>query len=227
MIKIRQINVSILSLRSTFSKCSRQISTNNLTKPNVELEETPSSPLTDTFGRFHNYLRISLSERCNLRCQYCMPEEGIELTKSSKLLSTEEVIYLTQIFAKHGVEKVRLTGGEPLLRKDIAEICERISAIDGIKSIGLTTNGITGKRHFQKLSDAGLTHVNISLDTLIPEKFEFVSRRRGHHKVMESIDRALDLPFHSVKVNCVVMKGLNEDEILPFVDFTKDKVSFN
>ncbi|EDO45891.1 predicted protein, partial [Nematostella vectensis] len=179
--------------------------------------------LTDTFGRQHNYLRISLTERCNLRCQYCMPEDGIKLTPSNEVLSSEEIILIARMFVKQGVTKIRLTGGEPLVRKDIIELCEELGSIEGLQDLGMTTNGITLARKLPHLQRAGLNLLNISLDTLVPQKFEFITRRKGWHKVMDAIDTALDLGYDPVKVNCVVMKGLNEDEICDFVSLTKNK----
>lgn len=179
--------------------------------------------LTDKFGRRHTYLRISLTERCNLRCQYCMPEEGVKLTPNTELLNTEEIITLARLFVKEGVNKIRLTGGEPLVRKDIVELCEELGRIEGLETLAMTTNGITLARKLPLLRDAGLNLLNISLDTLVPQKFEFITRRKGWHKVMESIDCALELGYNPVKVNCVVMRGLNEDEICNFVAMTADK----
>lgn len=179
--------------------------------------------LVDGIGRSHNYLRISLTERCNLRCQYCMPEEGVQLTPAKNLLTTAEVIRLATFFVSQGVTKVRFTGGEPLIRQDLVYITKSIASLSGVESVGLTTNGITLQRHAMKLKEAGLTSINVSLDTLIPEKFEFISRRKGFHKVLASIDACLELGFESVKVNCVVMKGMNEEEILDFVSLTQDK----
>ena len=179
--------------------------------------------LTDTFGRFHNYLRISLTERCNLRCLYCMPDKGIDLTENTKLLKTDELIRLVNIFSKAGVEKIRLTGGEPTIRKDIIDICKEIKLNKNIKNLAMTTNGITLSHQLPKLQEAGLDSLNISLDTLIKEKFEFFTRRKGHHLVLKSINKALELGYNPVKVNCVVMRGHNDDEINDFVNLTKDK----
>lgn len=165
-------------------------------------KENPlSDMLVDSFGRFHNYLRISLTERCNLRCQYCMPAEGVELSPSSGLLSTNEIIRLANIFVASGVDKIRLTGGEPTIRKDIEDICLQLSRLKGMKTLAMTTNGITLARKLPKLKESGLTSVNISLDTLIPAKFEFMTRRKGHYKVMESIKTAVDLGYNPVKVH--------------------------
>ncbi|KAM9608234.1 molybdenum cofactor biosynthesis protein 1 isoform 9-T9 [Morphnus guianensis] len=181
-----------------------------------------SAFLTDSFGRQHNYLRISLTEKCNLRCQYCMPEEGVQLTPKSELLTAQEIITLARLFVKEGVEKIRLTGGEPLIRPDVVDIVGQLYKLEGLKTIAVTTNGINLTRLLPRLKEAGLNAINISLDTLVPAKFEFIVRRKGFHKVMEGIHKATELGYRPVKVNCVVMRGFNEDELLGFVDFTKD-----
>ncbi|ETE65458.1 Molybdenum cofactor biosynthesis protein 1, partial [Ophiophagus hannah] len=147
--------------------------------------------LTDSFGRQHNYLRISLTEKCNLRCQYCMPEEGVQLTPKSELLSTQEIITLAGLFVKEGVDKI------PQLRK-----------LEGLKTISVTTNGINLARLLPRLKEAGLDAINISLDTLIPAKFEFIVRRKGFHKVMEGIHKALDLGYNPVKVRLFLTSNL-------------------
>ncbi|KAL8116708.1 hypothetical protein AgCh_023020 [Apium graveolens] len=187
-------------------------------------KENPiSDMLVDSFGRLHTYLRISLTERCNLRCQYCMPAEGVELTPSTSVLSQNEIVRLANLFVSSGVDKIRLTGGEPTIRKDIEELCQRLSNLEGLKTLAMTTNGITLSKKLPKLKECGLNLVNISLDTLIPAKFEFMTRRRGHDRVIESINTAVDLGYNPVKVNCVVMRGFNEDEICDFVKLTHDK----
>lgn len=182
-----------------------------------------SAFLADTFGRQHTYLRISLTEKCNLRCQYCMPAEGISLTPSEKLLTANEVVYLAKLFVSAGVNKIKLTGGEPLVRPDIKRIVEQLGAIDGLQQLGLTTNGLLLKQKLPDLQKAGLHALNISLDTLIPAKFEFISRRSGWNRVIEAVDLALKLGYNPVKINCVVMKGLNDDEICDFVALTENK----
>ncbi|KAJ8749352.1 hypothetical protein K2173_018840 [Erythroxylum novogranatense] len=179
--------------------------------------------LVDLFGRMHSYLRISLTERCNLRCQYCMPAEGVELTSSPQLLSQNEIIRLANIFVTSGVDKIRLTGGEPTIRKDIEEICLQLSNLKGLKTLAMTTNGITLFRKLPKLKECGLTAVNISLDTLVPAKFELMTRRKGHERVMESINAAISCGFNPVKVNCVVIRGFNDDELCDFVELTRDR----
>ncbi|CAL8285793.1 unnamed protein product [Lota lota] len=182
-----------------------------------------SAFLTDSFGRRHSYLRISLTEKCNLRCQYCMPEEGVKLTPRAQLLTTSEVLSLARLFVHEGVDKIRLTGGEPLIRPDVLDIIAELRKLEGLKTIAVTTNGINLARLLPKLKDSGLDLINISLDSLIPAKFEFIVRRKGFHKVMEGIDKAIEMGYNPVKVNCVVMRGLNEDEILDFVALTEKK----
>lgn len=190
------------------------------------LRQLPSLPastpiLTDSFRRPHSYLRISLSERCNLRCQYCMPPEGVPLQPEANLLQRNEIFQLASIFAQNGVDKIRLTGGEPLLRKDLIDIVSDLRSIDGIDQIGMTTNGVTLTRHLTDLLHAGLTHVNISLDTLQEDKFLNLTRRPGFTKVMQSIEAAAAaFPQGRVKINCVVVRNTNEDELVEFCNLT-------
>ncbi|KAG6469630.1 hypothetical protein ZIOFF_070560 [Zingiber officinale] len=186
-------------------------------------DNLPSDMLVDSFGRFHNYLRISLTERCNLRCQYCMPAEGVELTPKAELLSHDEIIRLANLFVTSGVDKIRLTGGEPTIRKDIEDICSSLSNLKGLRTLAMTTNGIVLSKKLPRLKDCGLNAINISLDTLVPAKFEFMTRRKGHQMVMESINTAVELGYNPVKINCVVMRGLNDDEIYDFVEMTREK----
>ncbi|XP_055017244.1 molybdenum cofactor biosynthesis protein 1 isoform X2 [Boleophthalmus pectinirostris] len=182
-----------------------------------------SAFLTDTFGRRHSYLRISLTEKCNLRCQYCMPEDGVKLTPKAQLLSTAEILTIARLFVHEGVDKIRLTGGEPLIRPDVVDIIAELRKLEGLKTIAVTTNGLNLARTLPRLKQAGLSHINISLDTLVPAKFEFIVRRKGFHKVMESIDKAIEMGYNPVKVNCVVMRGFNEDEVMDFVALTEKK----
>lgn len=179
--------------------------------------------LVDSHARRHSYLRISLTEKCNLRCLYCMPEHGVNLTSQNHLLKSNEIIKLVELFALAGVNKVRLTGGEPTIRKDLADIIKQISSIKGIKDVGITSNGVVLSRSLEMLKKSGLTLVNLSLDTLKPARFEQMTRRKGHGRVLDSINKALDLGYNPVKVNVVVMKGVNDDEILDFVEFTRDR----
>ncbi|KAL4431656.1 hypothetical protein ABPG77_001498 [Micractinium sp. CCAP 211/92] len=177
--------------------------------------------LTDTFGRRHSYLRISLTERCNLRCLYCMPEEGVDLTPGADLLSTDEVLRLARLFAAAGVDKIRLTGGEPTLRADLVDITAGLHALPGVGAVGLTSNGLTLGRKLPALKEAGLSLLNISLDTLQPERFVAMTRRQGHDRVLATIRQAVQLGFNPVKVNVVVMRGVNDDEVPAFVELTR------
>ncbi|KAK0960635.1 hypothetical protein LTR91_020255 [Friedmanniomyces endolithicus] len=188
-----------------------------------------SSFLTDTHAREHDYLRISLTERCNLRCLYCMPEEGITLSPPATQLTTPEIIYLCQLFVSEGVNKIRLTGGEPTVRKDILELMRRIGGLRsaGLKELALTTNGISLWRKLDAMVEAGLTGVNISLDTLDPFQFQLLTRRQGFDAVVKSINRVQEMnrlgAGVKLKINCVVMRGLNDHQILPFVDMTREQ----
>lgn len=188
------------------------------------LPPTPSpaqTPLLDSFARRHTYLRLSLTERCNLRCRYCMPDQGVPLTPSTSLLSPSELLRLSTLFVSRGVDKVRLTGGEPLLRPDVPEIVASLRALDPAPRVSLTTNGIVLTRFLSRLVDAGLYGVNISLDTLLPHKFELIARRKGHARVIDAINEAAHSSLSSVKVNVVVMKGVNDDELADFAALTE------
>ncbi|KAI8089737.1 uncharacterized protein BX664DRAFT_262972, partial [Halteromyces radiatus] len=183
-----------------------------------------SEYLVDSFDRQHTYLRISLTERCNLRCTYCMPEEGVPLTPSQQLLTTDEILKLAELFVRKGVTKIRLTGGEPTVRPDIINIIQGIGELksQGLQSLGITTNGIALKRKLQDFHMAGLDSVNISLDTLDPDMFQIMTRRKGFDKVMGALDEAIRIGIPQVKINCVVMRGVNDDQVLDFVTLTKD-----
>ena len=175
--------------------------------------------LIDTFDRVHNYLRISLTDNCNLRCFYCMPEENYEFTPASRLMQPEEIEALAKIFVENGVNKIRLTGGEPLVRKDAADIIHRLSQLP--VSLTLTTNG-TRLHDFAEILEQSKVHsLNISLDTLHPDKFFSITRRDGFKQVFDNINLMISRGFH-VKVNVVVMKGLNDNEINDFVAWTKN-----
>ncbi|XP_058122113.1 molybdenum cofactor biosynthesis protein 1 isoform X2 [Anopheles coustani] len=185
-------------------------------------EKLLSSPLSDRFGRFHSYLRISLTERCNLRCKYCMPAEGVPLTQKERLLTSAEVIRLANLFVAEGVRKIRLTGGEPTVRKDLTEIVGQLKANPLLESVGITTNGLMLTRQLVGLQRAGLDALNISLDTLRVARYEQITRRKGWERVIAGIDLAIQLGYRP-KVNCVLMKGFNDDEICDFVELTKDR----
>ena len=185
--------------------------------------------LTDSFNRQHDYLRISVTERCNLRCLYCMPEEGVELSPQAKQLTSPEILYLLSLFVSQGVTKIRLTGGEPTVRKDIVPLMQDIGTLrrHGLRELCLTTNGISLHRKLDPMVEAGLTGVNLSLDTLDPFQFQVMTRRKGFDAVMKSIDRILEMnklgAAIKLKINCVVMRGLNDREIIPFVELSREK----
>ncbi len=179
--------------------------------------------LIDSFGRKHNYLRISVTDRCNLRCVYCMPHEGIAWKKRDQLLSFEEIIRISRVFAQMGVDKIRLTGGEPMVRKNLEVLIEQLALIDGVKTIAMTTNATLLKPVAKHLKSIGLKALNISLDTFKEERFAAITRRDDFQNVIDGINEALDAGFESLKLNMVVMSGVNDDEIIDFVDFVKDK----
>jgi cyclic pyranopterin phosphate synthase len=174
--------------------------------------------LTDQFGRKHTYLRISLTDACNMRCSYCMPLSSYHATKSNKLMSAEEIFKLAQIFTNNGVTKIRLTGGEPLLRKDFNEILEKLSALP--VNIGLTTNGLLLEKHIEILQQCGVNHINISLDSLDAEEFKRITHTGQLDKIMHNIDLLLTLKMH-VKINLVMLKNINEHAIIDFVKWTE------
>ncbi|KIC91521.1 GTP 3',8-cyclase MoaA [Flavihumibacter sp. ZG627] len=174
--------------------------------------------LTDTFGRVHNYLRISLTDNCNFRCFYCMPEEEYDFAPASRLMQASEINTISKLFVAQGVEKIRLTGGEPLVRKDAAEIILSLSELP--VKLTMTTNGSRIHEYLSVLKEAGIRSLNISLDTLNREKFLLVTRRDQFQRVYDNIHLLLNEGFH-VKVNMVVMKGMNDMEINDFVEWTK------
>ncbi|RFU75527.1 molybdenum cofactor biosynthesis 1 b [Trichoderma arundinaceum] len=185
--------------------------------------------LTDTFHREHDYLRISITEKCNLRCLYCMPEEGVPLSPDRNLLTTPEIVMLSSVFVSQGVSKIRLTGGEPTVRRDILPLMHQLGALRpyGLRELCITTNGISLHRKLDGMIESGLTGVNLSLDTLDPWQFQIMTRRKGFDAVQKSIDRILELNSLGagvkLKINCVVMRGLNDREIIPFVELTREK----
>lgn len=180
---------------------------------------TPSKNiLTDDFGRKHNYLRISLLEKCNLRCTYCMPADGIALSPKASLMTADEIFAIAQTFVENGVDKIRLTGGEPLLRKDFPEIISKLASLEVLLSI--TTNGILIDRHIDVLKQFKVKKINLSLDTLVASKFHTITLRNQFEKVVDNLHLLLNNNFQ-VKVNVVLMKGFNENEIIDFIKLTE------
>ncbi len=175
--------------------------------------------IIDTFGRKHTYLRISLTDNCNLRCFYCMPEEDYAFTPASRLMQPEEIEALAKIFVANGVDKIRLTGGEPLVRKDAKQIITSLATLP--VSLTMTTNATRLHEFADTLEAAGLRSLNISLDTLQAEKFILLTRRDQFRQVRDNINLMIDRGFH-VKVNAVIMKGINDTEINDFVQWTRE-----
>lgn len=169
--------------------------------------------MLDNYKRNINYLRISVTDRCNLRCTYCMPEEGIDLIAHEDVLSFEEILDFVQEAIDSGITKVRLTGGEPLVRKGIVELVEKIANTPGIEDLAMTTNGILLEKYAKDLAKAGLMRVNISLDTMNPDKYRQLTRLGNIEDVFKGIDAALEAGLHPVKINCVRMPDADLDDL--------------
>jgi cyclic pyranopterin phosphate synthase len=186
-------------------------------------DETQSddSPVTDQFDRPMKSLRLSVTDRCNLACTYCMPADGPDThADKEKILSYEELTELTSVFVEMGVDNVRITGGEPLLRKELYKLVDMLNNLPGLDEVTLTTNGYYLADKIDRLNDAGLDRINFSLDTLRQERFQKLARRRGFDRVMEGLQALLDTPeLAPVKVNTVAMRGVNDDEIMDFADW--------
>lgn len=177
--------------------------------------------LIDSFGRVHNNLRISVTDRCNLRCVYCMPEDVTFLDKG-ELLSFEEIARFVRVAAPLGVNKVRLTGGEPLLRRDLHRLAEMLRNIPGIDDIGLTTNGLLLAQQAELLLQSGVHRINLSLDTLDPQRFKHLARRTGLELVLRGIEQAQKAGFKRIKVNAVIIRGINEMDVVPLARFCRE-----
>jgi|TARA_B100001971_G_scaffold31427_1_gene25847 cyclic pyranopterin phosphate synthase len=179
-------------------------------------------PLVDGFGRVHRDLRISVTDRCNFRCSYCMPAEGLEWVPRDDLLTFEEIERVARLLVeRHGVESIRLTGGEPTVRANLPELVGMLSALP--VDLALTTNGSTLRLLAERLADAGLRRVNVSLDSLRPDRFAELTLRDELPKVLDGIDAAIEVGFDPVKVNVVVMRGVNDDEIVDFARFGRER----
>ena len=176
--------------------------------------------LIDNFNRRIDYLRISVTDRCNLRCKYCMPACGVANKLHSDLLSFEEIAKIVKIGVSLGVDKIRLTGGEPLVRKDIVELVKILANIEGLNDISMTTNGVLLKNYASQLKKAGLKRLNISLDTLQEEKYRDITRGGELKEVKEAIKLSLEAGFHPLKINMLLLAGINDDEIINFLRLT-------
>lgn len=177
----------------------------------------------DLLDRPLGSLRLSVTDRCNIRCQYCMPEDDYVWLPKSSILTFEQTQRLTRIFVRLGVRRVRITGGEPLLRQDLAKLVRGLAAIDGVEDVAMTTNGILLDRYAAALHDAGMNRVTVSLDTLDRGRFEFFTKSKRFDDVVAGIDAAVAVGFDSVKMNAVVIRGLNDDELVPLLEFAGDR----
>jgi len=177
--------------------------------------------LRDSYGRAIGDLRVSVTDRCNFRCTYCIPVENIEWKRKEEILSYEEIVRLISIFASLGVHKLRLTGGEPLLRPDLPKLIESVVRIPGIQDVALTTNGKLLPAFAEKLRDAGIQRLNVSLDSLQPAKFFFMTKRDVLGEVLEGLEAAQRAGFYPIKINAVVIRGINDDEIVDFARFAQ------
>ena len=175
------------------------------------------------FNRKVDSLRISVTDRCNLRCAYCMPKEGIEPVLQQEVLAFEEITRLVNIFSSLGIKKIRLTGGEPLVRKGIMNLIRSLVNIKGIEEVALTTNGIMLFEYAPELKKAGVKRINVSLDTLKEDRFADITGRNGFYEVIKGIEKARNLGFSPIKINTVLMKGINDDELIDFVEFSLSK----
>ena len=185
-------------------------------------EEIVGEQLVDPFGRTVRDLRISVTDRCNFRCQYCMPAEGMQWLPREEILSFEEIERFARICINYlGFDGIRLTGGEPLVRAHLPELVERLALL-GVDT-ALTTNGATLRMHAKALAEAGLKRINISLDSLQPERFLELTRRDELDRVLDGIEAAVDAGLKPVKINAVMMRGINDDEIVDFAEFGRDK----
>jgi molybdenum cofactor biosynthesis protein A len=182
--------------------------------------ENNNNSMQDTHGRGHNYLRISITEHCNLRCTYCMPAEGIALTPRAHLMTADEIVTIAQTFVSLGVNKIRLTGGEPLVRKDAKDIISRLGKL-GVE-LTLTTNGILVQDFIDTFKEAGISTLNVSIDSLKKEKFNEITRRNYFDKLIENLE-LLEINGFNVKLNVVVIKNFNDNEIIDFIELTKDR----
>ncbi len=180
-------------------------------------------PIVDSFGRIHNNLRVSVTDRCNIRCFYCMPADNVQFLPHKEILTFEEIVKSVGVMASMGVDRIRLTGGEPLVRKQLWRLIEMLVQIPGINDIALTTNGILLADQARQLRDAGLNRLNISLDTLNPKRFEQISRRKGLDRVLEGIAVAQDIGFDKIRLNAISIAGITENEAVPLARFAREK----
>jgi len=184
----------------------------------------PSGPLVDGFGRVHRALRLSVTDRCNLRCRYCMPAEGMDWLPKDQVLDFDEIERLVRVVAGMGVGDIRVTGGEPLVRRDLPQVVGRITAIDGIREVSITTNGVLLAGQIDDLVAAGLARVNVSVDSLDPERFAAITRRDDLDRVLEGLAACeRHETLRPIKVNAVLLRGLSEPDVLPLAEFARNR----
>ncbi|HYZ86345.1 MAG TPA: GTP 3',8-cyclase MoaA [Bryobacteraceae bacterium] len=179
--------------------------------------------LFDSFGRIHNNLRISVTDRCNIRCHYCMPETGVKFGPKEEVLTFEEITRFVRVAANLGVRKLRITGGEPLIRRNLPELIHQLLRIQGIEDLALTTNGVLLAEQAQSLFEAGLRRLNVHLDTLDRERFRIITRRDEFERVLEGIEVAREVGFPSIKLNAVALKGVTEPDVIPLARFGRER----
>lgn len=181
-------------------------------------------PLIDSYGRRIKSMRISITDKCNFRCTYCMPAEGLPWLKKAEILSYEEIVHISNIAVDLGIEQIRLTGGEPLVRRDVPDLVRQLRQIQGLHSLSLTTNGILLKQQARALAEAGLSRINVSLDSLLQDKFFKVTRRDQLDRVLEGLEELEQYPsIHPIKINAVAMRNFTEEEVLNFVQLARRK----
>ena len=178
--------------------------------------------MIDRLGRNITYLRISLTDKCNLRCRYCMPEEGVCKRQHHEMMNEDEVVTAVEVAASLGIHKIRLTGGEPLVKRNILSICRRVAAVEGIREVCLTTNGILLPELAKPLREAGVNRVNLSLDTLDPQKYAYITRIGKLEQFRAGLEAALEAGFDKVKINAVLIGGINDDEIEKLANLTME-----
>ncbi len=200
--------------------------TGEITVRAAPASDTTAAPFIDSFGRRMESLRISVTDRCNFRCQYCMPAEGLPWIPSEKILTDDEIFRLARIFVRHGIREIRLTGGEPTVRPSLPEIIRRLSTLraEGLESLSITTNGVLLDKLAGRLAAAGLTRINVSLDTLVREKFHRITRRDCLERVLAGLETLEQYPtIRPIKINVVAMRNFTEEEILDFARLARRK----
>ena len=206
---------------STFRRRYRRVGELRVSEQPAPTEQ-PTESLVDTYGRIHRDMRVSLTDRCSLRCNYCMPVDFADWIPGEQLLTTDELMMVLDVATDMGIEQVRLTGGEPLLRPDVVDIVRKIYALPKAPKISLTSNGLRLPKLAQQLADAGLERVNVSLDTLNPERFKEMTHRDRFDDVLAGIEAAKQAGLLPVKVNTVLMRGVNDDEAVPLLRHALD-----